>query len=1025
MPLNWPTVFRTAHLLRAWPGFVGLLACGSVFAADSEWISRDWQVDDGLPNNTVVGVVQTTDGFLWIGNSAGIARFDGVRFEAVPSQELLGSTTSTRLRRFVGGRHDTLWAAVDPQSIVRLQSGKRTVFTNGFPDSIVNSLAEDTEGALWIACRSGTVCRLKDGAVTRFTAATEIPPGTTCSFATDREGTLWFAKGGSLGVFRDGKFQTLQRLDSPTAVVAASRSGGIWIAGLELQHYVEGGQLQSYGAIPATGTRGGPMALMEDRDGRVWIGTAANGLLCYDGRGFESLPTSDLEISTLMEDQEGNIWVGTSNGGLNRIRPRIVHLETAETGLTAAIQSTCQAPGGDLWAVTLNGALMRKTSDGWTAVPTNADWPGGMASCVAAGPSGEIWIGTVSRGLEGPALYCWKDGRFRVFHDSDGLRPRAIHALLVNRAGDLWIGGEGPDTVQCLKAGTNVFKTFKLPAETRHIAAMVEDAGGGIWVGGHAGMLLRIDGDSVTNETRAEALKSIRSLHVTKDGALWIGYGGCGVGRLKEGRFSLVRTEQGLFRDTISQVTADDRGWLWFGSDGGIFKVRQKELDAVAEGRAAQVESVHYGNEQGLPSLRARFGDWPAVSQDNNGQIWMPMRTALAVVRPHQSWDDVRPPPVVLTSVTADDRPLARYGGTIPVETVTDLQRRDVNVDVPPGHRRLQFNFTALHFGAPENVHFRYRLQGFDERWIDGGTERDASYSALPAGRYQFQVTACNSDGVWNERGVAIAVSVAPFFWQTWWFRAGATAAFMLAMIVAVRYVSYRRLRSRLHSLEQQAALDKERRRIARDIHDDLGGSLTQIAMLSDLAIEDREKPEESGRHVAQIATRAREGIRSLDEIVWAVNPSNDTLNHLVDYISQSAVDFLGASRIRCFVDLPEELPDCTVSSEVRHHLFLVVKETLNNIVRHARATEVRINAGLSAERLEIRIEDNGQGFDGTSAGPYADGLRNMTERMRAISGEFHIETGPGSGTRVMLQLKLAGPAGPPTIGSRTGPGCG
>src|SRR6185369_32319 len=306
--------------------------------------------------------------------------------------------------------------------------------------------------------------------------------------------------------------------------------------------------------------------------------------------------------------------------------------------------------------------------------------------------------------------------------------------------------------------------------------------------------------------------------------------------------------------------------------------------------------------------------------------------------------------------------------------------------------------FTALHFGAPENVHFRYRLQGFDERWIDGGTEREASYSALPAGKYRFQVVACNSDGVWNDHGAAIAISIPPFFWQTWWFRAGTAAAFTLAMVVAVRYVSYRRLRLRLRSLEQQAALDKERRRIARDIHDDLGGSLTQIAMLSDLALEDREKPEESGRHVAQIATRAREGIRSLDEIVWAVNPSNDTLNHLVDYIGQSAVDFLGASRIRCFVDLPDELPDSTVSSEVRHHLFLVVKETLNNIVRHARATEVRVSAAVSAAWLEIRIEDNGQGFDGTSAGPYADGLRNMTERMRAIGGEFRIETAPGSG---------------------------
>jgi signal transduction histidine kinase len=279
------------------------------------------------------------------------------------------------------------------------------------------------------------------------------------------------------------------------------------------------------------------------------------------------------------------------------------------------------------------------------------------------------------------------------------------------------------------------------------------------------------------------------------------------------------------------------------------------------------------------------------------------------------------------------------------------------------------------------------------------------SYPRLPANTYTFRVQACNHAGVWNLDGAQLAFVVTPFFWQTWSFRATALAAFTLVLVAIVRYVSFRRLRVRLHELEQQAALHKERGRIAKDIHDDLGANLTQIALLGELAQQDRGEPDKAAERVGKISTTARQAIKSLDEIVWAVNPRNDTLSHLIDYAGQFALDYLRLAGIRCRLDFPEQAPAREVSTDVRHNLFLAIKEALNNIVKHARASEVWLRASADANGLRFSVEDNGCGFDRAPDDATADGLRNMRQRLAEIGGECKIESKSGAGTRVTFQL--------------------
>jgi signal transduction histidine kinase/ligand-binding sensor domain-containing protein len=751
--------------------------------------------------------------------------------------------------------------------------------------------------------------------------------------------------------------------------------------------------------------------MLEDRDGAVWIGTSFSGVFRHDDSGFESIETSHQEILSLAQDRQGNIWVGTFGGGLNRIRRRAVVLEGVEQGLPfAAVQSICQDSSGDIWAVTQNGGLARRSAGKWTAFGSNDGWVGD-ASCVAAGSNGVVWIGSRHHGL-----IHWSNGQFSPCDQPSQIVGQTIHTLVVTRSGDVWMGEETPNAIQRLRNGK--IHTFDVPRDCRIIRAMVEDNAGNIWAGTSKGVLLRFSGDEMTEVTNRPSgeLASIRSLYLTEDGALWLGYAGWGIGRLKDGHYSEFRSENGLYDDYISHIVADTRGWLWCGADRGIFKVLLQELTNAAAGRISRVRSIHYGRGEGLPSLQGTFGDSPDVLRSRDGRLWIPMHTALVVADPSKLDLNPAAPPTLLTRVSVDDQVVASYGGVLPLSQnpaapVLDLASSEPHLRLPPGHRRIAFDFAALSFAAPENIQFRYRLEGFEDDWVDTGNHRSAIYSRLPYGNYTFHIQACNSDGNWSVNAPSLAVTVKPFFWQDWWFRIAALAAFTTTLIALVRYVSFRRLRHQLLLLEQQAALHKERARIAKDIHDDLGANLTQIAFLGDLAQQDREDPEKAAARSNKISTTARQAIKSLDEIVWAVNPRNDTLAHLIEYSGQFALDYLRLAGIRCRLDFPEQTPSGGLSTDLRHNLFLVIKEALNNIVKHSRANEVWLRARVADHSLDISIEDNGVGFGQVADNGTSDGLRNMRQRLSDIGGECRIDSQPGSGTKVSLHLPWPQPA--------------
>jgi signal transduction histidine kinase/ligand-binding sensor domain-containing protein len=964
-------------------------------STNSAWFARVWQTDDGLPHNSVNGVAQGADGFLWLALPTGLARFDGHRFDEIPSASFIEAPNRGVLA-LTGSRKGGLWLATDRGSIVNLEAGTRHTFTatNGLLDRMVAKLLEDSNGTLWIAYMDGTICSLRAGEVTVWDEKQQVPAGRVASVVSDTAGRIWLIRGGQLGRVEDGKFRGMATVPK-VAYAAAARDGGIWVCSeRRLEHFEEAGGLKPVATFLFRISSVDPLQLLEDSGASVWIGTPYDGLYRLVGGQLEKVGGTAAQILAVTEDREGNVWVGTRGRGLNRLRPRAVRLEGEEEGLPfEAVQSVCEDSTGTLWATTATGQLARRLENRWVAFSTN-EWRNGPATALAAGTNGEVWIGTRNH-----RLVRWQDGRFETFSRSRGVEASPILTLLAGRDGDLWIGGQN-QVVQRMHAG--VFQTLKTPEDPRSFRACAQDASGNIWFGTSKGMLLRADGDTLLDETaRVHApLDPVRCLTALPDGTLWIGYADAGLGRLKDGRVALISSNQGLFDNAISEIVGDDRGWLWFGSDHGIFKVARRELDDVADGKAVAVRSIHYGAGEGVPNFQAEYGYSPESVRSRDGRLWISARSALAVVDPAEIRQNLEAPPVLLRRVAIDEKSIAEYVGMAPARGAAALDGLKTALRLPAGHRKLEFEFTALSFTAVENVRFRHRLDGFDGNWIEG-TERSASYPRLPAGDYRFQVKACNSDGIWTETPATIAFIVAPFVWQTWWFRAGALAFFLAVVVVTVRYVSFRNLRNKLRALEQQAALDRERARIARDLHDDLGSRLTRIVLLSDLITDNGSEPDKSIGNAQEISSTARQVIKALDETVWAVNPRNDQLPHVVSYIGQFAVEFLRTAGIRARVELPELVAERPVSAEVRHNLFLVVKEALNNMVRHAAATEAVLRVMIDEESIALDIEDNGQGFSGAAADDGADGLRNMRQRMEEIGGRFELDSRRGSGTKI------------------------
>jgi signal transduction histidine kinase len=395
------------------------------------------------------------------------------------------------------------------------------------------------------------------------------------------------------------------------------------------------------------------------------------------------------------------------------------------------------------------------------------------------------------------------------------------------------------------------------------------------------------------------------------------------------------------------------------------------------------------------------------------GRLWFPTSQGIAEIDPVYVYSNPYEPQVVIEEMSVNGKTLE------PGELQSGTDGGSSGLQIEPGQQRFMIRSAALSFDAPKKVRFKYKLEGFDHDWSEPSAERETSYSYLPPGTYAFRVKACNNDNVWNEQGASLTFTVLPRFYQTWFFQVAMVMLGAAAGGAGVMWISRRRIRRRLEQLERQRAVERERARIARDIHDDLGASLTRISMLSQSVRSEVDSVPQAAEDIDRIYSTARELTRAMDEIVWAVNPKHDTLDSLVTYLGRYAQHFVSSASIRCRIDVPLHLPAWSLTAEIRHNLFLAFKEGLNNALKHAQASEVRIALELEKKGFTLLVADNGRGFDVSQfeagavderngfRGDRGNGLGNMRLRLEEIGGSCEWETAPGEGTRVRFRVRL------------------
>lgn len=880
---------------------------------------------------------------------------------------------------------------------------------DGLPGNVVRGVAQAADGWIWVATAEGVV--RFDGM--RFTGFVEEPDATLAQrparalFALPN-GDVWIStpRGGLLR-WREGRLRVVWK-DADAAVSqndiehVTTVMPGTWIErGKEMFQVTGGGEprkVQPSGEIVAalraasqfqrnltSSAAGGARLELRDRRGRLWTATPGVGLeVAEGGMPLEMISIPGSAVTALFEDAEGLLWAATGGSGLLQVRPRRVGVIRPGDGLSdRAVGVVLEDRAGALWAGNKGGGLDRIV-DGKAMHFRVGEGPDRPVKALCEDRAGTLWAAT-----RNGSVFRRTADEF-LLATSSAMPATKVLAMVEDGDGCLWLGGTNGLASWTGSVWSEYGAVEGLTA--REVTALAVDAGGRLWVGTGDGFLFHGSGGRFQAAGELGG-RAVSALLPEAGGGLWISTLGAGLYQVRDGHLIRFSEGEGLSESRLTSVLDDGRGSLWVGSLAGIFQVAKSSLDEIVAGRVSAAEWRVLDRGDGMLSRECSGGIQPAGWRARSGALWFPTVNGIATIQPEQ-WEQNRtPPPVVIEE--------ARAGGK-------RMERGSPELLAGPGRTRLEFRYTALSCVSPEKIRFSLRLEGLEgSAWQGVGPQRAGAFEAVPPGRYRFRVRAANADGIWNEVGASLAVNVRPHFWEKAWFRAGTLALAAAAVLGTGWAIAQARLRGRLMRLEVQTGCERERARIAQDLHDDLGASLTEISLLALLAAEE-ESPARD--RLPEIAAKARGLVGALDEIVWAANPRHDTLASLADYAAAFATEFLENAGIVPRLDLPREIPERALEAEQRHGLFLAVREALNNVVKHAGATEVWLRLRVDAGELRISVEDNGRGLPG-NAGVEGDGLRNMRERLAKIGGACYIDSSP-AGTRVRFSLAGSGRKG-------------
>ncbi|MDQ1352180.1 MAG: Helix-turn-helix protein [Acidobacteriota bacterium] len=722
---------------------------------------HNWTIDDGLPVNSVNTITQTPDGYLWIGTEAGLARFDGIKFE-VFNHENTPAFTNDIISSLQVDRSGTLWIGTRGGGVIRYKNNTFKAITGNslLLGSEVWSIKESLDGSIWIGSGAG-LCRFANNSFTRILLPEPSPNSnrTVRALLEDRNGHTWVGAGvnGLLLVKKRGSefhAESMGLAGIEILTLFEDRKGAIWIGtiGNGLFRYWEDRRdhfTDKDGLICPT-----IWSLYEDRFGNLWIGTQGGGINILPAGSDRIIAYPNQEdllnnpILYFYQDRESSLWVGANGGGLSCLRETEIITYSTKNGLSHNnIYGVFHDSKDRIWLGTKGYGVNYFKDNQFYTLTVRSGLSSDSVVSFAEDRSGAMWFGTL-----GGFINCYKNGRFEVYNDRRGVLNNSFRAIYADPDGRILAGSTKGDILEFRK------DKFVLIADVKfRVNTLFKDSRGNLWAGTFGGGVFLIKGNEpidIFTEKKGLSNNIVTCMHEDKQGILWIGTIK-GLNRFQDGKISIFLKKDGLPDDTVYWILEDHNADFWISSNRGIYCLSREEADAVSKGTIQNVNPSVFGKEAGMRSIECNGANQPAGCKSRDGKLWFPTTDGVSVINPKDAGRNKPPSPVVIEKILLDGE-------------CCSLSR---NLTLPPGKNNLEIHYTALSFIVPAKILFKYKLEGFDKKWIEPGTNRTAYYTNLPPGKYVFRVIARSSYGVWNETGAQVTFRLKPKFHQTLFFK--------------------------------------------------------------------------------------------------------------------------------------------------------------------------------------------------------------------------------------------------------------
>ena len=973
-----------------------LLPSHCVASSERELLARSWPSGSDVRQQAVQALVQTHDGYLWVGTGKGLLRFDGVSFTAFTVENTPGMTGDNInfdcLWEDQGG---VLWAGAYGQGLIRNDHGHFTTFgkEQGLPDSQVVRIDGDTSGTVWVYTMAGLV-RWKDGRLER------VFPEQETRLVSHRDGRtadwekmgLWRRTGAGLERFIFGVWRrfptppgTAIPLEDDVRSIYEDRLRRVWYAIKSRPgdyFCVHDGELTSFHGLPADA-----FVSYLDRSGYLWLNDhGAHPARWKAGKTYALPQLHTASLLNVLEDQNGVIWAGGFHTELVQYRPRLISSIPTD-GVPEVGSVRFRQRSGTIWAG--GTGLLKMSSEEGTArgdtmsrsISTSPEWD--IIRALSEDQQGRLLIGSVHH----PGGQMYDRGRLKTYLPS--FDHGTILAMLLASTGEEWIGTD--HGLYRYKGQQAVMP--QLVAGNVYVHCITETLDHTFWIGTTEGLLRFQDGHAVPlPETAVWTHGEVFGVAQDADGGIWMATAVQGIVRFANGKFRAFGTAAGLPTDTAYSVRFDPRGDLWVRSDVGLLRVRKQSIEPPAAGSTGKLQVMLLDGFDGLPAAdMAPPGNQGSLALRGD-TLWFATLGGIASIHPADFALHPGAPRAVLEEHVIDQ------SNRSPGSTIT----------LVPGQHNLELHYTALGSRRPEQVTFRYRLRGFDQDWTTAGTRRVAYYTQLPPGTYSFEVQAANGDdGDWGDVGAKAKILVLTPFYRTWWMKAllcCLACGGLFFFLENRRRTAAERARLRQAFTHRLIATQEgERKRIAHELHDSLGQHLVLIRTLALLF-----KPSApDGDHLLQIADQAAVAIQEVEAISYDLRPYQLDRLGLTKAILSLVKTFESSSSVRLAYVVDNI--DGLLPKDMEINVYRIVQEALGNILKHAEATEVDLTVLCTKNSLSLVIRDNGRGFVPTASNSDNGGLGliGISERAEALGGHAIIESAARAGTKIIVTVEL------------------